>query len=166
MSIDVASYAMTMARYNQWMNRKLYETISTLSDAQRKQDLRLFFRSIHGTLNHLLVGDKVWLGRFTDKPFPAKGLDQELFSNFDELRREREATDNQIIDWAAHLAEQPPPDRLPYISLMGETREVDYGRAIVHCFNHQTHHRGQITAGLSQLGVDVGVTDLIFMPAD
>lgn len=166
MSFDVASYAVTMARYNQWMNRKLYEAVGTLSDEERKADLGLFFHSIHGTLNHLMVADRIWLGRFTGSPFPAKSLDQELFADFNELRKERDATDTQIIEWAQQLATMPVPERLPYTSLMGEQRDVDFGRAIIHCFNHQTHHRGQITAALSRLGTDLGVTDLIFMPED
>lgn len=164
MSIDIASYAVTMARYNQWMNRKLYAAAEALSDTQRKADTGLFFRSIHGTLNHLLVADKIWLGRFTGAPFPAKRLDQELFSSFDELRSDRDSTDTRIIDWTTRLATTPLPDRLPYTSVMGEKRVVDFARAIIHCFNHQTHHRGQITAGLSRFGIDFGVTDLIFMP--
>ncbi len=112
MHIDVASYAVTMARYNQWMNRKLYEAADTLSDAQRKADTGLFFQTIHGTLNHLLVADKVWLGRFTGSPFPAKSLDQELFSDFDELRGDRESTDARIIEWTALLVTTSLADRL------------------------------------------------------
>jgi len=164
MNIDIASYAVTMARYNQWMNRRLYAAMEALSDAQRKADMGLFFRSIHGTLNHLLVADRIWLSRFTRVPFLANTLDQELFAAFNELRRERDATDTQLIDWAKQLAPISLPERLPYTSLMGEQRDVEFTRAIIHCFNHQTHHRGQITAALSRLGVDFGVTDLIFMP--
>jgi uncharacterized damage-inducible protein DinB len=166
MSLDLASYVSPMAHYNQWMNRKLYAAAGALSDEQRKRDEGLFFRSIHGTLNHLLLADKIWLGRFTGFPFPAQRLDQELFARFDELRDDRETTDHRLIDWAAHLPEQPLPARLIYTSLSVDRREVDFRRAIIHCFNHQTHHRGQVTAALSRLGVDVGATDLIAMPED
>jgi uncharacterized damage-inducible protein DinB len=59
----------TMARYNRWMNERLYECCSRLPDEARKRDMGAFFKSIHGTLNHLLLADRVWLGRFTGKPF-------------------------------------------------------------------------------------------------
>src|SRR6476469_4234839 len=97
-------HARAMARYNRWMNEKLYAVAEKLSDEERKTDRGAFFGSIHRTLNHLLLADRVWLGRFTGAvlqegefgPGGIKTLDQELYADFDELRRERAKTDDEI----------------------------------------------------------------------
>lgn len=157
--------AVILARYNQWMNTNLYDACDALSDDERKAEHGLFFASIHGTLNHLLLADKVWMGRFQDEPFEVSGLDQELFSDFSTLRNARSETDRLILDWTAGLTEAGLSGDLHYrsISKPGE-RRCPMWIALTHLFNHQTHHRGQITAVLSQLGVDYGVTDLIALP--
>jgi len=164
MNLDLGNYATTMARYNRWMNANLYTAVAPLGDAKRKANRGLFFGSMHGTLNHLLLVDRMWLARFTGAPAVAAKLDDELFADFEDLNKAREHTDDDIERWAASLAASPPPERLRYISVSQNTaRDVDFAQAIVHFFNHQTHHRGQITAALSQCGVDFGITDLIFM---
>jgi uncharacterized damage-inducible protein DinB len=76
--------ARTMAQYNRWMNERLYELCSTIPDEERKRDRGAFFKSLHGTLNHLLLGDKIWLARFVDEPFVVPSLAQELHSDFTE----------------------------------------------------------------------------------
>ena len=83
----------TMCRYNAWMNQKIYAVCETIPDAVRREDKGAPFCSIHGTLNHLLLTDRIWLGRFLQQPFAFQSLSQELFHDFAELRREREATD-------------------------------------------------------------------------
>ncbi len=85
----VIAYAQIMARYNVWMNERLYETCATLTDEARKSDVGAFFRSIHGTLNHILLADRSWMARFRGKPATFKSLDEELYGDFAELRRER-----------------------------------------------------------------------------
>lgn len=155
----------TMARYNRWMNQKIYECCSGLSDEERKRDMRAFFKSIHGTLNHLLLADRVWMGRFTGKPFFVNSLDQELYADFDTLRSEREAEDNRITEWVASLSQEDVNEDLIYTSIVNpEPRRYPLWLALSHLFNHQAHHRGQVTTLLTQLGVDVGVTDLIWLP--
>jgi len=154
-----------MARYNQWMNGKVYDCCAELSDEDRKRDMGAFFKSIHGTLNHLLLADRIWMGRFTGTPFQVKALDQELYADFKILRKEREAEDKRIIEWIASLSPQAVEADLVYTSMVNpEPRRYPLWFALSHFFNHQTHHRGQITTLLSQLGVDVGVTDLIWLP--
>ena len=150
-----------MAGYNRWMNEKLYALCAALSDEERKRDRKAFFRSIHGTLNHLLAGDRSWLGRFTDRPFPLRSLDEELYADFGELRRERAATDAAIEDFCAALTEARLSAHLVYSTIAGKRYDHPLAPALVHFFNHQTHHRGQLTTLLSQLGVDPGATDLI-----
>lgn len=155
----------TSASYNRWMNERLYAICGELSDESRKQDRGVFFRSIHGTLNHLLLADKIWLGRFQGEAFPVTRLDQELFEDFGELQAERQKTDLKIENWTAQLTDEILSSELVYTSIVNpELRRYEYWVAVTHFFNHQTHHRGQLTAMLSQLGQDYGTTDLIWLP--
>jgi len=157
--------ARTMAAYNRWMNEGLYGVCAALSDDARKADRGAFFRSIHGTLNHLLLADKVWMGRFTDRPFAVRSLDQELYADFAELRSERARMDAAIEAWARGLTDAILHGELVYTSIANpERRSSAMALCVMHFFNHQTHHRGQLTTLLSQLGVDFGTTDLIAMP--
>lgn len=154
-----------LARYNRWMNERLYDVCSRLPDEERKKDRKVFFGSIHGTLNHLLLGDRVWLGRFVNKPFQVESLAQELYSDFDQLRKERDLTDTQIVQWAEGLSDTALNGDLTYTSIVNPVeRTHKMAVAVIHFFNHQTHHRGQLTTLLSQCGLDYGVTDLIWMP--
>lgn len=158
-------HARTMASYNRWMNRRLYDCCATLPDEERRRDVGAFFRSIHGTLNHLLLGDRLWLGRFTGKPFPVKSLDQELYADFDVLRTERERTDQEIFDWLARLTDADLAGELSYTSFLNpQPRRYPLWFAVTNFFNHQTHHRGQLTTLLFQRGIDPGPTDLIWLP--
>lgn len=158
-------HAVTMARYNQWSNNNLYNVCAELTHEERKADRGLFFHSIHGTLNHLLLGDKVWLGRFKNELFQVTGLDQELYSEFEALRDARTEMDETIIDWADTLSASALAADLHYRTISNPAdKRCPLWIAATHVFNHQTHHRGQITTALSQLGVDYGVTDLIYMP--
>ena len=154
-----------LARYNRWMNDRLYDFCGGLKDAERKRDAGAFFKSMHGTLNHLLLGDRIWLGRFTGKPFVANSLDQELYSDFDRLRSERRSTDIAIWQWIASLAEADLAAELSYMSMVNPApRKLPLWLAVTHFFNHQTHHRGQLTTLLAQRGIDPGVTDLMWLP--
>lgn len=154
-----------LARYNRWMNERLYEACALLSDAERKRDMGAFFRSIHGTLNHLLLTDRVWMGRFTDQPYPIRSLDQELYTDFATLRAERAREDARIGDWVDSLSPEDLDGELAYTSAVNpRPRRYPLWFAVTHFFNHQTHHRGQVTTLLSQQGIDPGVTDLIWLP--
>ncbi len=164
--MDPLHYARTMSAYNRWMNDRLYQACAGLSDEQRKRDLGAFFGSIHGTLNHLLLADRVWLGRFTGTPFHATRLDQELYADFAELSDERRRTDEAIARWVDGLGAADLAGQLSYTSLVNpQPKQTPLWLAVVHLFNHQTHHRGQVTTLLKQSGVDPGVTDLMWMPA-
>ena len=164
----------TMARYNRLMNERLYAVASELSDEKRKRELGAFFRSVHGTLNHLLLADRVWLGRFMHdraafesldaegRPIPFTGaLDQELYADFTTLCRERAQTDVVIENFVEGLTPERLAAPLTYRTRTGERWEHPLWWAVSHFFNHQTHHRGQVTTLLFQLGHDPGVTDLI-----
>ena len=172
--MDTAAQYRALARYNTWMNERLYALCATLTDEDRKRDLGAFFHSVHGTLNHLLLADRAWLGRFTrDRTLAESGdgegraialtgrLDQELYTDFELLRRERKRTDAAIETWVRGLDATRLAAPLSYRTSKGDPHEHPLWWAVTHFFNHQTHHRGQLTTLLSQLGHDPGVTDLI-----
>src|SRR5690606_17946079 len=128
-------------------------------------DRGAFFRSIHGTLNHLLLADKVWFGRFTSNPFVPQSLDQELYADFGELRAARTSLDADIERWAAGITDDELAGEIRFKSIFNPTpRTYDLWVCVMHFFNHQAHHRGQLTTLLSQAGKDYGVTDLLWAP--
>lgn len=157
------------ARYNRWMNDKLYGLAATLSDEARKRDLGAFFKSIHGTFNHLLLADRVWLARFQGVAVPdgfmgpgIRSLDQELYADFEDLRRQRALTDDELAAWVSALGEERLATPLVYVR-RGKQLESPLWWAVAHVFNHQTHHRGQLTTLFTQQGCDPGATDLFAM---
>jgi uncharacterized damage-inducible protein DinB len=156
-------YFQLLCRYNRWMNDKLYEVCATIPDEVRKEDRGAFFRSMHGTLNHLLLADRAWLGRLTGVPFVARSLDQELCSDFVELRRERDKTDTALQAMVDSLSEERLASNLTYTNFQGIEVTIPVSIIMAHMFNHQTHHRGQLTTLLEQAGYDSGVTDLLVM---
>lgn len=159
-----------MARYNRWMNGKLYAACGQLSDAQRKEDRGAFFKSIHGTLNHILWGDYTWIGRFSlgtalGKSYPKAALGTLLFEDWQELSAARQAMDTDILVWAETVdAGWLAQDFAWYSGLTQSARSKPAWLLVAHFFNHQTHHRGQATTLLSQCGGDVDATDLMLMP--
>ena len=167
-----------LSHYNQWMNRKLYATAARLSEDTLREDKKAFFGSVLGTLNHLMIGDIIWLQRFATHPAnhgaleavaglkPPKSLDQILYPEFKALTREREKLDDIIIDWCSELTETDLRHKLHYHNMKGQPAVKELGSLVLHLFNHQTHHRGQATTLLSQEGLDVGVTDLLALIPD
>ena len=160
-----AEYCQTMAAYSGWMNRKVYEAAARLPDAERKADRGAFFRSMHSTLNHILWGDRVWLPRFNGKSYPAGAIGVDLYDDFDALRAARHTMDDEIIAWAAQLDAAQLAGTLTWYSVVAQ-REMSRPRWLcaTQMFNHQTHHRGQVTTLLKQAGIDPGVTDLPWAP--
>jgi len=160
------SYPVLMAEYNRWMNQRLYLACGTLSDAVRKADQGLFFGSIHATLNHILWGDRAWMRRFTGKEYTLGPPGQDLFADFAELSLERAALDLEIHDFAHGLSAEWLNEALTWTSqLYGFTQTAPRFALVLQMFNHQTHHRGQVHAALTRLGVDMGPTDIPLLPA-
>jgi uncharacterized damage-inducible protein DinB len=158
-------YCRMMARYNRWMNERLYALCAKLPDEERKHDRGAFFGSIHGTLNHLLWGDLMWMGRFTGPPCTHPAFGSDMFADFDELARERDFTDRAMLDWTTSLAAEWLASALSYTSRAdGRKRTLPAEVAVIHMFNHGTHHRGQLTTLMKQAGIDPGVTDLPWLP--
>lgn len=162
-----------MANYNSWMNTGLYEAAMRLSAEELVADRKAFFGSILGTLNHLTVADIIWLKRFASHPanysaldpvrsLPApNGLDQILHPDLQSLSTDRRLLDQIITRWAHSIADHDLDHVLHYANTKGVVSDKNFFSLVMHFFNHQTHHRGQVTTLLSQAGVDVGVTDLL-----
>jgi uncharacterized damage-inducible protein DinB len=151
-----------LAAYNAWANRRVYEAAAKLPHADYRADRSAFFKSVHGTLNHLLVADRLWMRRFTGEGEVADRLDAILFEGLGDLRGAREAEDARIIRYVEGLSQSDLDARLRYrtISNPGDV-EQPLAPALVHFFNHQTHHRGQVHALLTGLVGDAPSLDLI-----
>lgn len=171
--MGLAEQYRALAAYNYWMNERLYALCATLSDEDRKRDLKAFFGSIHSTLNHLLLADRRWLRRLVGDPnaFPsldAQGipiqetsLDQILYEDFDTLKRERETTDRAIMAWADGVDDVRLYGTMTYSTIGGHEMSHAVWVAATQVFNHQTHHRSQVITLLTQLGHSFGVTDFL-----
>lgn len=161
-------YCKYFARYNRWQNQSIFSAAQKLPDGTRKRNMGAFFKSIHATLNHLLVGDQLWLDRLDGTPTTITSLDQELYNDFDELAVQRERADTRVDRVVATLDDATLAGSLTFRRLSGDKLELTLPLALVmmQLFNHQAHHRGQVSTLLMQCGVDVGVTDLPMLPAD
>ena len=132
------------AAYNAWANERLYDAAAGLSDADYRADRGAFFKSVHGTLNHLLLADRIWMRRFTGSGEHPARLDAILCDAFAELRAARRAEDARITDWIASLSDAAIAGTLRYRTIVNPTTiEQALAPALDHFFNHQTHHRGQ-----------------------
>ncbi len=162
-----------LAEYNQLMNNRLYLAASNLSEAELCEDKGAYFKSVLGTLNHIIAGDIIWLKRFSEHPscreslscileqrIP-KSLDEILFTDFGRLREEREKVDGAIISWAKKLNDNDISDCITYTNMAKKSFTKSFESLINHLFLHQVHHRGQVTTLLSQYDVDFGDTDII-----
>lgn len=149
-----------LARYNTLANRRIYDTCALLSDEERKRVRPAFFKSIHGTLNHIMVGDRIWLSRFAGKETPSTGLDAILYEDFAELSAVRTLEDRRIENFAAGLTEEFIKSTIKYVNNQGKLYEDPVELLITHFFNHQTHHRGQIHDMLTQTEIAPPVLDM------
>jgi len=160
------AYIRVMTEYSTEMNRRIYVAAAKMTDAERKQDRGLFWKSLHGTLNHLIWGDQQWMSRFAgwDKPRLGGKQSDSLFDDFATLRAEREAMDKRLTDWAAQVDEAwLAQDQHWYSGAAGRDMTAPRRLLMVHFFNHQTHHRGQAHAALTACGHDPGDTDLFLI---
>ncbi len=151
-----------MAAYNAWANRRLYDACANLSGEERRAGLGAFFGSLHGTLNHMLLADRLWMARFEGTAAPDHPLDHELFERFVELRSAREAEDARIADHVAGLTEADLSGVIAFrrVTRPEEVRQPRWS-ALTHFFNHQTHHRGQCHAMLTRIAIEAPSFDLI-----
>ncbi len=158
------AYFGTLARYNVWSTRRLFESVDALSDADYRRDAGLFFKSVHGTCNHLLLAEhRVWFPRFDAGVSNSVALDAEVESD-------RVALRDRLIDAAgrwAPLIESFDDTRfagtLDYTTTKGIAQSLPFAPTLGHVFNHATHHRGQITAAITAMGYPCPEIDLVWM---
>ena len=174
MNLNFKNHFTLMAGYNQRLNYQVYTAAGLLTQAQLKQDCGAFFGSVFATLNHVLVGDLLWLTRFRNHPsgfnclkmtdkFPEfTSLNQIAYSEFDELCNARKKLDKIICSWIqSDISETDFSENIEYVDTKGNPYRRNFGELLAHFFNHQTHHRGQVTTLLAQFGHDNGVTDFL-----
>ncbi len=150
------------AAYNRWANERLYAAAAALDDEDYRRDMGAFFKSLHGTFNHLMVADRVWLYRFTGEGEAPKALDAILFENRDELQAARVKEDARLINWVNGLSGDDIAGRFTYTTITDmRTFSQRIAPALAHLFNHQTHHRGQAHTILTALGTSAPALDLM-----
>lgn len=146
-----AHFAM-FARYNEWANRRLYDAVAKLPDADYRADHGAFFGSVHRTLNHILVTDRIWMNRFTKEGPTYAALDAVPCADLSTLRGEREAEDRRIVGYVDTLSEDQLAATFTYTPVTNpKPLTQPLSPALAHLFNHQTHHRGQVHGLLTAL---------------
>ncbi len=164
MTVSAKDQIAQMARYHHWATGRLMASIEAMPDELYRQPCGLFFGSIHGTLNHLLLTDsEIWYPRFTGRPTSGLPLDGELESDRAVLASRLIAAAARWSGYVGELGERALGGDLRYTMTTGQARSLPMPAALLHVFNHATHHRGQITAALSMLGFEYEPLDLPFL---
>lgn len=147
------SHFSMLARYNTWANSRLYAHASSLPDEAYRRDVGVYFKSLHATLNHVLVADRIWMHRLTGAGERPNALNAILFEDLASLRAARVAEDQRLADFVARLAPSDLDRVLAFQNLKGTPQRQAIGEILAHVFNHQTHHRGQAHAILTLVGL-------------
>jgi uncharacterized damage-inducible protein DinB len=151
-----------MATYNQWANRRLFGAAAKIPDRDYRADRGAFFGSLHGTLNHLLVGDLIWMQRFTGEGEAPAQLDAILHDDLASLRQARETLDRRIILYAGTLTDAALAGTIRYRSTRSPAElEQELAPLLLHFFNHQTHHRGQAHTLVTEIAGEAPSLDLL-----
>jgi len=149
----VREHFLEMARYNAWANARLYRMAASLPDESYKRAVGVYFKSLHGTLNHILVADSIWMRRLTGAGNHPDRLDAIMFDRLPALDAARMALDARIIEFVESLTDSHLEEMWEYRTLNGTPQRQRRRDVLAHVFNHQTHHRGQAHAIVSILGV-------------
>ncbi|MEQ9199021.1 MAG: DinB family protein, partial [Rhodospirillales bacterium] len=155
-------YFRLLSRYNRWANGRLYEAASRVNREDYFRDRQAFFGSLHGTLNHILVGDRIWISRIEGRDSGISRLDEILYDDLDSLWSARESFDETIINTLLDMKPGRLESDLSYRTTSGLACVTPLRLVIGHLFNHATHHRGQAHGLLSQTAVAPPVLDLIY----
>ncbi len=162
--MDARKHFLTLARYNVWATRRLLDGVSTVPDAQYRANAGLFFQSLHGTLNHLLIAEhQVWYPRFAEGVSPQVALNAEVEPD---RARLAQALLDGAARWSGLIHRWPDTvwdGTLNYTNLRGQACVLPFAATLAHMFNHGTHHRGQITAALTAQGHACPELDLVYM---
>jgi len=158
------SHFVMMAEYNAWANARLYEIARRLSDLQYRQDVGVYFKSLHGTLNHVMTADLIWMRRLTGSGDHPNKLSSIVFDDLMSLSAARQREDQRIVDYVETLSDARLEEALDYQMLHGTPVKQRRREILAHLFNHQTHHRGQAHAVLTMLGIaEPDPLDLLIM---
>jgi len=158
-------YCLTLSNYNIWQNQNLFPIVSSLKDEEWRKDQGAFFKSLQGTLNHLLYSDRVWLDRFCKQEVSLKDPKVILAESVEDWIDARKKLDWEIHNWVTGLSDEILAEDLSYYSHAYHKELVKpMWLLVTHLFNHQTHHRSQATSLLCQMGLQYGVTDLPMLP--
>lgn len=160
------AFVRTMAAYNAEMNRRLYAAAGRIPDPARREQRGAFWGSLHGTLCHLLWGDRMWMSRFDNWPKPdaIQKDSATLVADFADLKRQRIEADSKITDWAGRVTERwLGEDQVWFSASVQRELHQPRGLLVTHFFNHQTHHRGQAHAIITACGEKTGDTDLFLV---
>ena len=153
-----------MARFNAWVNDRLYGCVAGISDQAYREDRKAYFGSIHNTLNHLLVVDRLWTHRIEGSDHGLESLDQILSDDFEPLRAARETEDAALVDLVDGLSEEELQSPVTYGRMIGDGKHsTRRDHILITLYNHQTHHRGQVHAMLTQQGIDPPPLDVIYL---
>jgi uncharacterized damage-inducible protein DinB len=147
------SHFVMMADYNTWANGRLYGMARQLPDEQYRRDVGAYFKSLHGTLNHIMVADLIWMRRLTGVGDHPKHLNAIIFDDLPSLLAARQQVDQRIITYVDSLSDAQLEETWDYRMLDGTLQRQRRRETLAHVFNHQTHHRGQAHAILTVLGV-------------
>jgi uncharacterized damage-inducible protein DinB len=158
------TYFATLARYNVFATRKLFEHVDALPEEHYRRDAGLFFKSVHGTLNHLLVAEHlVWFPRFAAGVSNKRALNEVVEPDRARLRERLIDATQQWLPLIESLATARFDGRLDYTTTKGVPQSLPFAPTLGHVFNHGTHHRGQITAAITAMGHPVPEIDLVWM---
>lgn len=164
MGVSAKEQLSQMARYHAWATERLLLSVASIPDEAYLQRCGLFFGSIHGTLNHLLLTDsEIWYPRFIQMPTTSLSLDAELEGDRALLASRLIVATARWCEYVESLAEPELAGDLRYTMTTGQARTLPMPSALLHVFNHATHHRGQITAAISMLGFEYEPIDLPFL---
>jgi uncharacterized damage-inducible protein DinB len=147
------SHFVMMADYNAWANGRLYGMARQLPDEQYRRDVGAYFKSLHGTLNHIMVADLIWVRRLTGVGDQPRNLNAIIFDDLPTLLAARQQVDQRIITYVDSLSDAQLEETWDYRMLDGTLQRQRRRETLAHLFNHQTHHRGQAHAILTVLGV-------------
>jgi uncharacterized damage-inducible protein DinB len=164
-----SDFCRMMARYNSWQNRQLFDLLRYLPPRELARDRNAYFGSIIGTLSHLLWGDQMWMSRFDGGSTPGGSIadSTSLVPTLGAWEAERFRMDGRIRIWATSLDNLDLLGNLTWYSgAMGREVVKPMAQCVMHMFNHQTHHRGQVHAMMTAAGISAPVSDLVFMPEE
>jgi len=152
------------AKYNLWANNRIYNALKKMSDKDRKENRKAFFKSIHNTMNHILLADLLYRQRIEKKPITFTSLDEVIFEDFSELEFEHRKNDKWYIGFCCSLSPLDLEKDFPFEAVGLDEREhfsLSFGTCLTNLFQHQIHHRGQVHHMINHAGKNPPPVDIV-----